>query len=356
MTWVICSTLLPPITSNMLTSFNELERCSKLRSFTWGKEWLLWGLSAVRIALVGAHTRVVMPSACCPRTFYHRNKTITTQPSRIMQSRLAPHNRKCSDRRALIVSQVATEVVVVHTQVVYTATINNNKENNILNLTKVNKWPYNLGSQIITYNRKMYAPNPVHNRIGRQAMEQVASRQRIKGHLMNCTDQVQASNKWAERDHMNLSIAMTATTHGSARYQPRSSKSSSEEPPAMTYTKVIATASSTELIPRAIMKTWHIKYNINSTSTMRMLEKRPMPIIKRAVVVSVHSKSRCHLSKILTVVLSNITRTLKYQKTSSISATKKALKCHMRWPSASTKKSLIWSRKQPVWRSNWGKL
>ena len=131
MTWAICSTHSLLITNHMSTSFNESEKCSKLRFTTWGRKWLPWGM-AVRIALVEAHTRVVTPSVFYPRT-YHLNKATPNQHSSIMRSRLVLHKSKCSVHRAHIVSQAAMGVEAVHIQVAHTVQTNSNKE------SKVNK-------------------------------------------------------------------------------------------------------------------------------------------------------------------------------------------------------------------------
>ena len=203
----------------------------------------------------------------------------------------------------------------------------------------------------------MFALSLVVNRIGKRVLELVASR-RIKGRLLICTYQVPVSYKWQGRDQMNLSIATTHATLDSARYLPLSSESGREEILVMTWIKVIAAASNTVLLYRTIIMTWHIKYSISSTK--RMLEMR------REIAGIVHSKSRCQSSMILMDVLNNITQTPKSQWIKSTSAiinkssrtkrmllsTKKALKCHMKWPSAYVKKSLVWNKRLPVWRSN----
>ena len=203
----------------------------------------------------------------------------------------------------------------------------------------------------------MYALSLEVNRIGKRVLELVASR-RIKGRLLICTYQVLVSHKWQGRDQMNLSIATTHATLDSARYLPLSSVSGWEEILVMNWIKVIATASNTVLLYRTTIMTWHIKYSINSTK--RMLE------MMREIAGIVHSKSRCQSSMISTVVLNNITQTPKSQWIKSTSAiinksnrtklillaSKKALKCHMKWPSAYVKKSLVWNKRLPVWRSN----
>ena len=243
--WAIYLTHLLQITSNMSTSFSESERCSKLRSITWGRKWLPWGLSAVRIASVEVHTRVVTPSAFYPRTFCLLSKVTLTQPSSIMESKQARRSIKCSVHKAHIVSIAVMEVEVVHTQVALTV------QANIIKESRVSKKRLNHESLIITFNSKMYAQSLVVNRTGKLVLELVASR-RIKGRHLICTYREQVSLKWAERDRMNLFIA---TTLAIVRYLPINIRNGNEEALVMNWIKVIATASSTVLSYQTITMT-----------------------------------------------------------------------------------------------------
>ena len=147
----------------------------------------------------------------------------------------------------------------------------------------------------------MYALSPVVNRIGKLALELVAS-PRIKGRHLICTYREQVSLKWAERGRMNLFIV---TTLAIVRYRLLSIRNGNEEALVMNWIKVIATANSTVLSSQTITMTWQIKYSTNSKT--RMWEMR------RRIAGIVHSNSRSQSLMILTVVWSSTTLTQKSQ-------------------------------------------